>query len=168
MEVEVWANVAAACCLLPPPLVAAACCPAAKPSALSPVRPTHPPTHPPTSAVLPLQAATTEEKYVEKKAAADLADEEGRSAARDPAFEKGQSKRIWGELYKVVDSSDVIIQVCARVEACRRLLETRRHIPAAVALPAAEQRRRRWRFAATRQQAQTGSRGSEPARQCSF
>ena len=27
-------------------------------------------------------------------------------------FEKGQSKRIWGELYKVVDSSDVVIQVC--------------------------------------------------------
>lgn len=26
-------------------------------------------------------------------------------------FDKGQSKRIWGELYKVVDSSDVIIQV---------------------------------------------------------
>lgn len=30
---------------------------------------------------------------------------------RDAVFEKGQSKRIWGELYKVVDSSDVIIQV---------------------------------------------------------
>jgi len=26
-------------------------------------------------------------------------------------FNKGQSKRIWGELYKVIDSSDVIIQV---------------------------------------------------------
>eukprot|EP00955_Chlamydomonas_euryale_P112633 366147-Chlamydomonas_euryale.AAC.2 len=25
---------------------------------------------------------------------------------------KGQSKRIWGELYKVLDSSDVVIQVC--------------------------------------------------------
>jgi nuclear GTP-binding protein len=34
-----------------------------------------------------------------------------RDAARDPAFEKGQSRRIWSELYKVVDSSDVIIQV---------------------------------------------------------
>ncbi len=30
---------------------------------------------------------------------------------RDPMFEKGTSKRIWGELYKVIDSSDVIIQV---------------------------------------------------------
>lgn len=34
-----------------------------------------------------------------------------RSAARDKLFDKGQSKRIWGELFKVVDSSDVVIQV---------------------------------------------------------
>ena len=33
-----------------------------------------------------------------------------RSAARDKLFDKGQSKRIWGELFKVVDSSDVVIQ----------------------------------------------------------
>jgi nuclear GTP-binding protein len=32
-------------------------------------------------------------------------------SVRDPIFEKGQSKRIWGELYKVIDSSDVVIQV---------------------------------------------------------
>ncbi|KAF9927134.1 GTPase required for pre-60S ribosomal subunit nuclear export and maturation [Linnemannia zychae] len=31
--------------------------------------------------------------------------------ARDSVFQKGQSKRIWGELYKVIDSSDVIIHV---------------------------------------------------------
>lgn len=31
--------------------------------------------------------------------------------ARDAIFDKGQSKRIWGELYKVLDSSDVVIQV---------------------------------------------------------
>jgi len=30
---------------------------------------------------------------------------------RDPKFSKGQSKRIWNELYKVIDSSDVVIQV---------------------------------------------------------
>ena len=30
------------------------------------------------------------------------------------AYEKGQSKRIWGELYKVLDSSDVIIEVGGR------------------------------------------------------
>lgn len=34
------------------------------------------------------------------------------------AYEKGQSKRIWGELYKVLDSSDVIIEVGGPAEAC--------------------------------------------------
>ena len=33
------------------------------------------------------------------------------SIAREAIFSKGQSKRIWNELYKVVDSSDVLIQV---------------------------------------------------------
>ncbi|KAH9298944.1 hypothetical protein KI387_030626 [Taxus chinensis] len=38
--------------------------------------------------------------------------EEGfRDLVRHTMFEKGQSKRIWGELYKVVDSSDVVVQV---------------------------------------------------------
>lgn len=31
--------------------------------------------------------------------------------ARDRIFSKGQSKRIWNELFKVVDSSDVVIEV---------------------------------------------------------
>jgi nuclear GTP-binding protein len=34
-----------------------------------------------------------------------------RDRVRHNVFEKGQSKRIWGELYKVIDSSDVVIQV---------------------------------------------------------
>lgn len=34
-----------------------------------------------------------------------------RTEVREEIFKKGQSKRIWGELYKVIDSSDVIIQV---------------------------------------------------------
>lgn len=33
------------------------------------------------------------------------------TAAREPVFSKGQSKRIWNELYKVIDSSDVVIHV---------------------------------------------------------
>lgn len=33
------------------------------------------------------------------------------TTAREPIFTKGQSKRIWNELYKVIDSSDVIIHV---------------------------------------------------------
>ena len=34
-----------------------------------------------------------------------------RPAARDAHYDKGQSKRIWGELYTVLDSSDVVVQV---------------------------------------------------------
>mmetsp|Transcript_26598 Transcript_26598/g.79029 ORF Transcript_26598/g.79029 Transcript_26598/m.79029 type:complete len:697 (-) Transcript_26598:587-2677(-) len=34
-----------------------------------------------------------------------------RNLVSDAPFMKGQSKRIWGELYKVLDSSDVVIQV---------------------------------------------------------
>jgi nuclear GTP-binding protein len=38
-------------------------------------------------------------------------DDGGFVAAREPIFSKGQSKRIWNELYKVIDSSDVVIHV---------------------------------------------------------
>lgn len=41
----------------------------------------------------------------------DEKDEGFRQQARHSMFEKGQSKRIWGELYKVIDSSDVVVQV---------------------------------------------------------
>ncbi|CAI5781853.1 GTP-binding 2 [Podarcis lilfordi] len=34
-----------------------------------------------------------------------------REEAREEIYKKGQSKRIWGELYKVIDSSDVVVQV---------------------------------------------------------
>uniref|UniRef100_A0A6N2K7N8 Nucleolar GTP-binding protein 2 N-terminal domain-containing protein n=1 Tax=Salix viminalis TaxID=40686 RepID=A0A6N2K7N8_SALVM len=34
-----------------------------------------------------------------------------RDLVRHTMFEKGQSKRIWGELYKVIDSSDVVVQL---------------------------------------------------------
>lgn len=37
-----------------------------------------------------------------------------RPAVLESHFLKGQSKRIWGELYKVLDSSDVVIQVSHR------------------------------------------------------
>ncbi|KAK8104368.1 nucleolar GTP-binding protein 2 [Apiospora kogelbergensis] len=33
------------------------------------------------------------------------------SANSEPVFDKGQSKRIWNELYKVIDSSDVLLHV---------------------------------------------------------
>uniref|UniRef100_A0A8C8M2R0 Nucleolar GTP-binding protein 2 n=1 Tax=Oncorhynchus tshawytscha TaxID=74940 RepID=A0A8C8M2R0_ONCTS len=40
-----------------------------------------------------------------------VTEDDGVREAREEIFKKGQSKRIWGELYKVIDSSDVIIQV---------------------------------------------------------
>ena len=33
------------------------------------------------------------------------------STAREPIYAKGTSRRIWGELYKVLDSSDIVIHV---------------------------------------------------------
>mmetsp|Transcript_22713 Transcript_22713/g.90978 ORF Transcript_22713/g.90978 Transcript_22713/m.90978 type:complete len:544 (-) Transcript_22713:163-1794(-) len=40
-----------------------------------------------------------------------LNDDAERDEDRDRCFDKGQSRRIWGELHKVVDSSDVLLQV---------------------------------------------------------
>lgn len=60
------------------------------------------------------QVTKTEEAYGVKDAkrqGIDGDEKDSRPAAREPIFGKGQSKRIWGELYKVVDSSDVLIQV---------------------------------------------------------
>ncbi|RZB77105.1 Nuclear/nucleolar GTPase 2 isoform C [Glycine soja] len=52
-----------------------------------------------------------EEKYG-SSVSAEANDEDGfRDLVRHTMFEKGQSKRIWGELYKVIDSSDVVVQV---------------------------------------------------------
>ncbi|EGF81349.1 hypothetical protein BATDEDRAFT_19365 [Batrachochytrium dendrobatidis JAM81] len=49
--------------------------------------------------------------------------------ARDPIFKKGQSKRIWNELYKVIDSSDVIIHVLdARNPEGTRCPNVERHL----------------------------------------
>ena len=52
-----------------------------------------------------------DEKYAEN-ATNEGSEEDGfRDLVRHTMFEKGQSKRIWGELYKVIDSSDVVVQV---------------------------------------------------------
>lgn len=42
-----------------------------------------------------------------------------RDLVRHTMFEKGQSKRIWGELYKVIDSSDVVVQVSVSMLQCQ-------------------------------------------------
>ncbi|KAI5853593.1 nucleolar GTP-binding protein [Tricharina praecox] len=62
---------------------------------------------------------TVEKKYADKletdKLLSGQLGEEERAGvikeAREPIFSKGQSKRIWNELYKVIDSSDVVIHV---------------------------------------------------------
>lgn len=62
-----------------------------------------------------------EEKY---PSSAFEASEDGfRDLVRHNLFEKGQSKRIWGELYKVIDSSDVVIQVCCFKSSCFSYLQ---------------------------------------------
>jgi len=47
----------------------------------------------------------------EEQAGEAAPEEDILTTAREPVFSKGQSKRIWNELYKVIDSSDVVIHV---------------------------------------------------------
>ncbi|CAM8896759.1 unnamed protein product [Rhodiola kirilowii] len=51
-----------------------------------------------------------EQKHVDSPAEG-IGEDGFRDLVRHNMFEKGQSKRIWGELYKVIDSSDVVVQV---------------------------------------------------------
>lgn len=61
------------------------------------------------------KADSLQDAFEQRKAAkpSTEGDEEDgfRDLVRHMMFEKGQSKRIWGELYKVIDSSDVVVQV---------------------------------------------------------
>ena len=50
-------------------------------------------------------------KYDEEKDSNIFKELAMKPEARLSMFDKGQSKRIWGELYKVIDSSDVLVQV---------------------------------------------------------
>ncbi|KAJ6851700.1 nuclear/nucleolar GTPase 2-like [Iris pallida] len=52
-----------------------------------------------------------ENKLATQPSGEDTGEDGIRDLVRHTMFEKGQSKRIWGELYKVVDSSDVVVQV---------------------------------------------------------
>ena len=60
----------------------------------------------------------------------DLKDQEtALTVVRDPIFGKGQSRRIWGELYKVLDCSDVVIQVLdARNPMGTRSMHVEKHL----------------------------------------
>ncbi|XP_037271171.2 nucleostemin 2 [Rhipicephalus microplus] len=57
-----------------------------------------------------VQAADTSQAQHEETKK-DAPEEEARATVRQEIMAKGQSKRIWNELYKVIDSSDVVIQV---------------------------------------------------------
>ncbi|KAA8523877.1 hypothetical protein F0562_010300 [Nyssa sinensis] len=61
------------------------------------------------------KADCSQDAFEEKRGATTFVEgNEGdgfRDLVRHTMFEKGQSKRIWGELYKVIDSSDVVVQV---------------------------------------------------------
>ncbi|XP_074562491.1 nuclear/nucleolar GTPase 2 [Curcuma longa] len=61
------------------------------------------------------RADSSQDAYEQKSASIPSREEDKEDGLRDlvrhTMFEKGQSKRIWGELYKVVDSSDVVVQV---------------------------------------------------------
>jgi nuclear GTP-binding protein len=48
---------------------------------------------------------------VQETSLAAAAETQGSDGPRERVFNKGQSRRIWGELYKVIDSSDVLIHV---------------------------------------------------------
>ncbi|XP_072466109.1 nucleolar GTP-binding protein 2-like [Notamacropus eugenii] len=60
-----------------------------------------------------LENAEASTKTYDQKKDRDLVTEDTgeRNEAQEEIFKKGQSKRIWGELYKVIDSSDVVVQV---------------------------------------------------------
>ncbi|XP_021857752.2 nuclear/nucleolar GTPase 2-like [Spinacia oleracea] len=79
------------------------------------------------------KADSLQDEYEQKKEA--MPSTEGdevdgfRDLVRHTMFEKGQSKRIWGELYKVVDSSDVVVQVLdARDPQGTRCYHLEKHI----------------------------------------
>ncbi|KAH3745619.1 Nucleolar GTP-binding protein 2 [Pelomyxa schiedti] len=59
-----------------------------------------------------VQAESSQGKYSDKGSDRNVkAVEEAKPAVRQLIYSKGQSHRIWGELWKVIDSSDVIVQV---------------------------------------------------------
>ncbi|KAK4369154.1 hypothetical protein RND71_012946 [Anisodus tanguticus] len=67
------------------------------------------------------KADVSQDDFEDKRGASPSMDEnvDGfRDLVRHTMFEKGQSKRIWSELYKVIDSSDVVVQVLDARDPC--------------------------------------------------
>ncbi|CAI0438974.1 unnamed protein product [Linum tenue] len=79
------------------------------------------------------KADESQDAFEEKHGSGATAEGDGEDGFRDLVrhnmFEKGQSKRIWGELYKVIDSSDVVVQVLdARDPQGTRCYHLERHL----------------------------------------
>ncbi|CDJ27069.1 nucleolar GTP-binding protein NOG2, putative [Eimeria mitis] len=85
------------------------------------------------------QAAEREAAF-EKSAAssAAVADSGGEGCPVESIYQKGTSRRIWGELYKVIDASDVLVQVvdardpmgtrCTRLERYLKAQRSSKHL----------------------------------------
>lgn len=77
-------------------------------------------------ATLATQAAEREETFAKSAGAEDAsAGSVGEGGPVETIYQKGTSRRIWGELYKVIDASDVLVQVVDARDPmgtrCRRL-----------------------------------------------
>jgi len=60
----------------------------------------------------PKLAVNSMDELAEKASTAEVKETvETEELVKDPLLTKGQSKRIWGELYKVIDASDVLVHV---------------------------------------------------------
>jgi len=84
-------------------------------------------------------AQEKQEQYDQEKDIDLMREDDGvKQESINPLFKAGQSKRIWKELYKVIDSSDVVIQVldarnpegtrCRQVESYLKKEKTHKHL----------------------------------------
>lgn len=92
-------------------------------------------------ATLEEMTKSAEDREVKYKPELDLSREKelgDRPENQNPLFRAGQSNRVWGELYKVIDSSDVVVQVvdardpmgtrCRHVEEFLRKEKPHKHL----------------------------------------
>uniref|UniRef100_A0A1I7UL83 Nucleolar GTP-binding protein 2 n=1 Tax=Caenorhabditis tropicalis TaxID=1561998 RepID=A0A1I7UL83_9PELO len=94
-----------------------------------------------TDATLEEMTKSAEDREVKYEPELDLSREKelgDRPENQNPLFRAGQSNRVWGELYKVIDSSDVVVQVvdardpmgtrCRHVEEFLRKEKPHKHL----------------------------------------
>ncbi|KAL8426546.1 hypothetical protein Efla_006611 [Eimeria flavescens] len=91
-------------------------------------------------ALEPFESAVEREEAFQKAGGAEgpPADGEAEGGPVEMIYQKGTSKRIWGELYKVIDASDVLVQVvdardpmgtrCQRLERYLKAQRSAKHL----------------------------------------